>query len=112
MPGQRAAAAPRVLLKNILLSGFLCVTSLLAGAAALILAEFGAPVWIFVGLLTWLVTVGLPTLAAVVILATLWPGPSFRAFLVTAILFAWVFQLGAITAWRWGVARWRRRFGG
>ncbi len=38
------------------------LASLAAVASALVLADFGAPTWIFVLLFSWLLTVGLPTL--------------------------------------------------
>ncbi len=82
---------------NFILSLLLCLLSLLAGAIALVLAEFGAPVWVFVLLLGWLVTVGLPTLSAVLLLVRVWEGPSFQAFLVLAAVLALVFQFAAVS---------------
>jgi hypothetical protein len=97
-------------LKKILVVSFLlCLLSLLAGAGALILAEFGAPVWVFVLLLGWLVTVGLPTTSAVLLMVRFWEGPSFQAFLLSATVLAFAFQFGAISLVWWGIKRVRSR---
>ncbi len=90
------------------MTGFLCLLSLTAGAAALLLAEFGAPVWVFVVLFAWLLTLGLPTLVAVLLLAWFWQGPSFQAYLLSAVLLAFFFQLGAVLGIRRGIKRWRQ----
>ena len=90
--------------RDLLIAGVVCLLSLVAGAGALVLAEFGAPVWVFVLLLGWLVTLGLPTLAAVLLLATFWRGPSFEAFLIVAVLLALIFQFGAVLTIRHGLA--------
>ena len=66
-------------------------------------------VHVFVVLLFWLATVGLPTAAAVVLLAWLWVGPSFQAYLLAAALLALFFQLGAVLGARWAIDRWRER---
>jgi hypothetical protein len=65
-------------------------------------------VWVFVVLLAWLLTVGLPTLAAVLLLARFWPGPSFPAYLLSAALLALFFQFGAVLGIRRGITRRRR----
>src|SRR5262249_30647652 len=82
-------------------TALLWLASLAAGVVALLLAEFGAPQWVFILLLVWLLTFGLPTLAAVLILAASWPGPSFGAYVLSAASLAFLFQLGAV----WGVRR-------
>jgi hypothetical protein len=97
----------RALPKTILLSVCSSALSLAAGASALLLAEFGAPVWVFAGLLAWLVTLGLPTLVSVLLLARFWPGPSFGAFLVAAVLVSFLSQLAMVSGIR--QARTRRR---
>ena len=97
---------PRV--KDIVLSGLLALASLAAGATALALAEFGAPAWAFVALLTWLATLGLPTLTSVLLLARFWPGPSFQAFVISAVVVSVLAQFGALAATRWTRAQWRR----
>ena len=90
------------------MAGILCLLSLTTGAAALLLAEFGAPVWVFVVLFAWLLTLGLPTLVGVLLLAQFWQGPSFQAYLLSAILLAFFFQLTTVSGIRWGIKRWRR----
>ncbi len=94
---------------NFILSLLLCLLSLLAGAIALVLAEFGAPVWVFVLLLGWLVTVGLPTLSAVLLLVRFWEGPSLQAFLVSAAALAFLFQFAVVLVLWWGIRRVRSR---
>lgn len=73
------------------------------------LAEFGAPAWVFVVLFAWLLSVGLPTLAAVLVLAGFWPGPSFGAYLVSVVILAFCLQLGAFWGIRRGIRKWRLR---
>lgn len=82
--------------KNLFLAGTLSFVSLLAGASALVLAELGAPVYFFLPLLAWLLTAGLPTLAAVLLLASVWPGPSFGLFVAVAAVLAFLFQWAAV----------------
>ena len=93
--------------RDIFLAGGLCLSSLVAGVTALIFAEFGAPTWVFVGLLAWLLTAGLPTLTSVLLLARYWPGPSFGAFILSAIVLSFLAQLGAIAGIRWAMRRHR-----
>lgn len=83
----------------------LTAMALATGAAALIFAEFGGPVWLLVALLVPLVTVGAPSLAAVLLLAAVWPGPSLRAFMMVAVVVAFCFQYAAVVVWR----RWSGR---
>ena len=87
-------------LHDLLIGGALCLLSLIAGAGALASAEFGAPAWVLLVLLAWLLTIGLPTLAAVLLLAGFWPGPSFAAFLLSAVFLALLAQFGAVHAVR------------
>ncbi len=95
--------------KTLLVALLLWLLSLIAGAAALFLAEFGGPAWVFVLLLGWLLTFGLPTLSAVLFLARFWGGPSFQAFSALAVLLGFVFQLAAVSLVRWGIERLQRR---
>jgi hypothetical protein len=88
---------------------FLWCLSLAALATALAAAEFGAPVWVFVLLLGWLLTAGLPTAAAVLVLARFWCGPSFSAFLVTAALLGLACQHLALAALRRALKRRHRQ---
>ena len=50
----------------------LALVSLLFGATVLAAADFGAPGWLFVPLLVWLATIGLPSAVAVLLLAAVW----------------------------------------
>ena len=75
-------------LGNAVWAGALTLIALAAGGTALIFAEFGGPVWLLVALLVPLVTVGAPSLAAVLLLAAVWPGPSLRGIVVGAALVA------------------------
>ena len=95
--------------KDALVGGLLWLLSLAAGTAALMLAEFGAPAWIFVVLFVWLATIGLPTLAAILLLAWLWPGRSLQAYLLSAVLLAFLFQFGAVSGVGWAIRKWRGR---
>ncbi len=81
--------------------------TLVAGAASVVLADFGAPVWVFGVLLLWPATVGLPSTLAVLLLASLWGHVPFAfglpGFVGVSALLAWLFQWAAVTAW----SRWR-----
>ena len=83
--------------------------SIVAGVAAMVLAEFGAPIWVFLLLLGWLLTLGLPSLTGILLVTRLWGGPSFGAFLVWAAAVALVFQYASVwmlrTLWQWRKAR-------
>lgn len=83
--------------------------TLIAGAAVVILADFGAPIWVFGLLLLWPATVGLPSTVAVLLVASLWGrtpwAAGFPGFVLVSALVAWVFQWMALTAWN----GWRRR---
>lgn len=87
------------------LAAVLTAMALAAGGTALMFAEFGGPVWVLVALLVPLVTVGAPSLAAVLLLAAVWPGPSLRAFMIVAVGVAFCFQFAAVVLWR----RWSGR---
>lgn len=86
-------------------AGALTVLALAAGGAALMCAEFGGPVWMLVALLVPVLTIGAPSAAAVLLLASVWPGPSFRAFLISSVVLAFGFQLSSVAL----IRRWRRR---
>ncbi len=93
--------------KNLVMGFLLCFLSLIAGAAAIVLAEFGYPVWIFVVLLGWLLTFGLPSLCAVLLLTHFWEGLPFAGFLVSATVLALLFQCTAVWLFRLAIARLR-----
>jgi hypothetical protein len=82
------------------LSLLLWLASLLAGAFAILLADFGGPVWAFVLLLTWLVTVGLPTTLALVASASLWKGGGLFPFLWVAAAAGLLAQFAGVAAAR------------
>jgi hypothetical protein len=89
---------------------FSWLLSLAAGAAALVLADFGAPAWLFVALGAWLLTAGLPTLIATLAVAAAWGDfpflgtPPLPAALSAAAALGLFLQLGAFLlvsrAWR------------
>jgi hypothetical protein len=87
------------------------LATLLGGVAALVLADFGAPAPLFGVLGLWLCTVGLPTTAAVLLVASVWgpvPGlgtPSLRAFVVCAATLGLIFHVAAFV----GLSRLRAR---
>lgn len=85
------------------------VITLVTGAAVVVLADFGAPVWVFAALLLWPATVGLPSTLAVLLLASLWGHfplvSGLPRFVAVSALLAWLFQWAAVMAWN----RWRRR---
>lgn len=78
----------------------LALISLTAGAGAALAADFGKPAWLIIPLLALLVTAGLPTLAAVLLLASAWgkvrPFYGLEPFLVVAMLLAVLAQSAAI----------------
>jgi hypothetical protein len=81
----------------------LCFLSLLLGTAALLQAGFGMPPWFFVVTQVWFWTLGLPTLLAVVLVASFWgtPGwPAGWAFIPVAIVAAIAAQTAAALAAR------------
>ena len=74
----------------------LALASLAVATSAFSLANFGAPAWVFVLLLGWMLTVGLPTSVAIVVTAFFWNGVSLPAFLATVVTVALGLQLGAL----------------
>ena len=94
-----------------LLAICLCLLSLLAGSGALLLAEFGAPRWVFAILFGFLLTAGSPTLGAVLVAARVWRGPSFLSFLVSAAVFAFLCQFAAVIGIRLALDARKRRLG-
>jgi len=79
--------------RGTLLLAVVCwVVSLMVTTIALSLASFGAPLPIGIFLLGWLLTLGLPTSLAIVLVTSLWQGSSFEAFLVVVASVTFVFQ--------------------
>lgn len=85
----------------------LWLLNLVAGAAAILFAEFGAPAWVFVLLLGWLLTFGLPSLGAILLSVYVWEGLGLQGFLVSAVLLALLFQCAAVWVVRRGIGRLR-----
>lgn len=90
--------------KDAFVAAGLSAVSVGAAVGLLMLAEFGASQWALIGLLAWLLTAGLPTLIPVLVLASIWPGPSFGAFVVSAIVVSFVLYLVVIVMIRRFVA--------
>ena len=83
--------------------------SLAAGVTALLLANFGEPMWYFIILFAWLLTAGLPTFVSVVFIASVWNGLPFWAFPVAASFSALLLQCGAVLLIRWGFFQMSRK---
>ena len=92
----RASARIQTMKKTLLLSVSLWFVTLMVGALAVIAADFGASAWVFVMLLAWLLTVGLPTTFGVVTVVSLWSGGGLGAFLAVAAGVGFLFQTGAV----------------
>ncbi len=78
--------------RTLLLAVVWCLVSWFVTAFALSLASFGAPSPIFLLLFGWLLTVGLPTSLAIVLVMSLWQGSSLEAFLMVVASVTFVFQ--------------------
>ncbi len=78
--------------RTFLLAVSLWVVSLVVTAVALSLAFFGAPLPIFLFLFGWLLTVGLPTSLAIVLVMSLWQGASLEIFLLVVASVALIFN--------------------
>ena len=68
------------------------VVSLIVSAIALSSAYFGGPLLLFLLLFGWLLTLGLPTSLAIVLVMSLWQGSSFEAFLIVVASVALIFN--------------------
>jgi len=85
---------PKQITFGAVLTGFI---SLLLGAAAVVLADFGMPDWFFVASQLWLWTLGLPTMLGVLLVTTLWGIPEWTTlplwlYIPCAALVAVAFQ--------------------
>ncbi len=78
--------------RTFLLAVSFWVVSLVVSATASSLAFFGGPLPIFLFLFGWLLTFGLPTSLAIVLVMSLWQGSSFEAFLVVVAGVALIFN--------------------
>ncbi len=94
--------------RTLLLSVVWWLVSWVVIAMALSLASFGAPSPIFLLLFGWLLTVGLPTSLATVLVVNLWQGTSIEVFRVVVASVTLVFQFLCLSmvklarSW-WGV---------
>lgn len=99
----------RQFLRSVLWTALLWLASLAVGVSALILAEFGAPVWVFVLVFAWLLSLGLPTLLGVLLVTRFWQGPSFALFIVSSAAAAFFLQWLAVQATQRAIHRWRKQ---
>ncbi len=77
---------------TLLLSVVCWVVSLMLTAITLSLASFGAPSPIFLLLFGWLLTLGLPTSLAIVLVMSLWQGAPLETFLLVVASVALIFH--------------------
>ena len=75
-------------------------------AMALSLASLGAPSPIFLLLFGWLLTVGLPTSLATVLVVNLWQGTSIEVFLVVVASVTLAFQFHCLSMVKLGRYLW------
>lgn len=84
------------------------VLTLVAGAGTVVLADFGAPLIVFLPVLAWLATIGLPSTLGVLLVAALWGRTAFAAgfsgFITVAALLAFALQVACFL----GLRRWWR----
>ncbi len=79
--------------RGTLLLAIVCwVVSLVVTALALSLASLGAPLPVFLLLFGWLLTLGLPTSLAIVLVLSRWQGISFEAFLGVVVGITFIFN--------------------
>ncbi len=78
--------------RTFLLAVSFWVVSLVVSATASSLAFFGGPLPIFLFLFGWLLTVGLPTSLAIVLVTSLWQSASLEIFLLVVTSVALIFN--------------------
>lgn len=77
----------------------LAVMTLAAGGGAIIMADFGKPIWLFAPLLLWLGTIGLPATLGVLLVASCWGrSPLLTGFVPFAVCAALVAIVAEATA--------------
>ena len=84
------------------------VVSLVVSATAMSLACFGAPLPIFLFLFGWLLTVGLPSSLAIVLVMSLWQGAPLEIFLLVVASVALIFHFLCLSIVRQMTVSWRR----
>ena len=93
--------------RTFLLAASFWVVSLGVSATAMSLAVLGAPLPIFLFLFGWLLTVGLPTSLAIVLVTSLWQGNSIEVFLVVVTSVALIFHFLCLSIVRQMTVSWR-----
>jgi len=95
--------------RTFLLAVSFWVVSLVVSSTAMSLAFLGAPLPIFLFLFGWLLTVGLPTSLAIVLVMSVWQGASLEIFLLVVASLALIFNflclymIKQLTRSWWGV---------
>jgi len=84
------------------------VVSLVVSATAMSLAFFGAPLPIFLFLFGWLLTVGLPSSLAIVLVMSLWQGAPLEIFLLVVASVALIFHFLCLSIVRQMTVPWWR----
>ncbi len=93
--------------RTFLLAVSFWVVSLIVSATAMSLAFFGAPLRIFLFLFGWLLTVGLPSSLAIVLVMSLWQGSSLEIFLLVVASVALIFHFLCLSIVRQMTVSWR-----
>jgi len=93
--------------RTFLLAVSLWVVSLVVSATAMSLAFFGAPLPIFLFLFGWLLTIGVPTSLAIVLVMSLWQGASLEIFLLVVASVALIFHFLCLSIVRQVTVSWR-----
>ena len=94
--------------RTFLLAVSFWVVSLVVSATAMSLAFFGAPLPIFLFLFGWLLTVGLPSSLAIVLVMSLWQGAPLEIFLLVVASVALIFHFLCLSIVRQMTVSWRR----
>ena len=93
--------------RTFLLAVSFWVVSLVVSATAMSLAFFGAPLPIFLFLFGWLLTVGLPSSLAIVLVMSLWQGAPLEIFLLVVASVALIFHFLCLSIVRQMTVSWR-----
>ncbi len=93
--------------RTFLLAVSFWVVSLVISATAMSLAFFGAPLPIFLFLFGWLLTLGLPSSLAIVLVMSLWQGAPLEIFLLVVASVALIFHFLCLSIVRQMTVSWR-----
>ena len=96
-------------MRTVWIGVLLATLSFIAGVTAILFAEFGAPSWVFILLLGWLWTFGLPSFGAILLSISLCEGRGLLGFFVSAAVLAVVFQCTTVWLVDKGIGRLRSR---